>query len=134
MSILVVLASVALPAYSNYQLRAQATEFTMSISPYKTLLSEWALLNPGISQWPANDNDLGWQEFSGDFVEQVQYRRAADSSIAAIVVSGQVGSNQLEVFYQGKLTETGVQWSCVARPDSLRYLPKTCISGVAAGL
>lgn len=134
MAILVVLASVALPAYSNYRIRAQATEFTMAIAPFKTALSEWALLHPEKSAWPANADNLGWMEYSGDYVQDISYRRASNPGIVAIVASGQVGSNQLEVFYQGHLEDGKVFWRCTARTASLQFLPKICTAEVAAGL
>ena len=134
MSILVVLASVALPAYSNYQIRAQATEFSLAVSPYKTMLSEWALLHPGSKSWPSDGKNLGWQEHSGEHVRQVLYRRAADPAIVAIVVSGEIAGNSMQLFYQGHLQTGRVSWQCTAKADTLKFLPKSCTAAVAAGL
>ncbi|MGI9344650.1 MAG: pilin [Gammaproteobacteria bacterium] len=134
MSILVILASVALPAYSSYQTRARVTEFTLSVGPYKALLSEWALSNSHATEWPASDTSLGWQSYTGDYVESVSYERATDASIAAIIVEGEIGAQELQVYYQGLLQEGRVSWSCAANQDTLQFLPKNCTSEIAEGL
>lgn len=134
MSILVILASVAIPTYTDYQIRARATEFTLAIRPFKTAMDEWALLHPAASSWPENENSLGWSSYSGDHVSSVQYRRSSTPKTAAIVVSGNIDDNEIEMFYQGSLDTGRVRWQCAARADSLKYLPRSCNDKVAAGL
>lgn len=134
MSILVILASVAVPTYTDYQIRARATEFTMAVRPFKASMDEWALLHSSANAWPVSGDDIGWSDFVGDHVSEVRYRRSSDPQIAAIVVSGDVDGNEIVMLLQGALETGRVRWRCTAQQASLKYLPRSCDADVAAGL
>ena len=135
-AVLALLGTVAMPIFSNYMTRARATEFQTAATPARTALTEWAMLNPSTSAWPADASQLPSAAFSfrGDYVTSLSYQRATDSSIAAVVVSGQVDGNDIEVFFEGNMDSGRVTWRCTAAQSSLSWLPPTCQSPVSSGL
>ena len=129
-----VLASMAAPVYSDYQVRAKAAEFLTQVAPARIALTEWASLHASTNVWPASDRALAIPEIQGTYVQNLEYRRSANTSIAGLIVKGKVDDLELALIFEGTLNKGEVRWACSASADDRVYFPKSCAREPSAGL
>ncbi len=143
-AIIGILAAIAIPAYQDYTIRAQASEGLAMASATKAAVAEY-YADKGT--WPTDDGagagDLGWDRAP---VGQVR-RRASTVDGGEIVVTYGVNANtNLDatdvVLHAGATTNGDVVWVCQdgdaiagatmaaaatpADPTPGKYLPSTC--------
>lgn len=124
-AIIGVLASLAMPAYQTYSIRAQISEGFNMTGPLKNAVAEYDMDN---GNFPANNAAAALQvatEYRSEFVSQI--------SVAGPVISIQYGNQAHSIINGQTVTITAArnngsyQWSC----DSggvipLNYLPQVC--------
>ncbi|SAL47243.1 fimbrial protein pilin [Caballeronia peredens] len=128
------LAAVALPAYTDYQIRGQVTEGILLMEGFKTKVTEYFAVN---GHFPYSISNLGETTFpSGKYVSMTQedgmnsnatndtiYLTATYSTKANAKIAGK----QLSLI--GTSQNNGpIQWTCTSQGQSIpkRYLPTSC--------
>ncbi|MGH8416693.1 MAG: pilin [Pseudomonas sp.] len=116
-----ILAAVALPAYQDYTIRAQATELMALTDGAKVAVTEYYQTN---GKLPATADDAGYGGASGKYTASVD--------IAAGVVTATAG-NDANPKLTGTITLTPTTdgtndtlvWSCAGTVD-VKYRPSSC--------
>ena len=130
-AIIALLASLGLPMYQDYTLRAKLTEVILAATPAKAAVTEAAQVG---SAMPSN---LSLDAQSSDLVEAVSYAiDAANSTVGVITVrikSSQPRIGGKTVQLKASLnTSTGqISWACgpgASDGVDLKYLPASCKS------
>ncbi len=120
-----ILASVALPAYQDYTIRAQVAEGLSLASGAKVVVAEY-FANKG--SLPATSADAGYGEAAGKFVSNVAI---VDGAITA-TFGGEANSklktasaNQLSLTPVENTTSGVLVWTCGGTVPN-KYLPSSC--------
>jgi type IV pilus assembly protein PilA len=127
-AIIGLLASLGLPMYQDYTLRAKLTEVILAATPAKTAVTEAAQVG---SAMPAT---LTLDAQSSDMVDSVSYALdAADKTVGVITVKiksnqPRIGSKTVQL--KGTLASSGqITWVCgPGSTDGVeaKYLPASC--------
>jgi type IV pilus assembly protein PilA len=126
-AIIALLASLGLPMYQDYTVRAKVTEFILVAAPAKTALT--------VAVQTANEmpSALALDAQSMQYVESVVYARdAANDKIGVITVTAKaqprIGGKKLQL--KATLADGGqLSWTCgPAATDGIdaKYLPASC--------
>ena len=124
-AIIGVLASLALPAYERYTLRAQVSEGFSLVGPLQSAVTEYYNDH---GSFPTDNSEAGIAaaaEFSGKFVDNV----SIDQDEISITFGGDASTriSGLSVVVTATPTQGSMRWSCTggASIPSI-YLPATC--------
>ncbi len=129
-AIIGILASIALPAYQDYTIRAKVSEGIIAGSAAKVSVSEY-FISEGIM--PVSNAEAGMGTGLNGTVESVTWVAAADAvtGIATITMDElQItqltgATNQFTLTGTGDATQ-GVVWVCDATTMLPKYLPASC--------
>ena len=121
-AIIGILASIAIPAYQDYIIRAKMSEAMVVASSAKTAVSEY---RQTMNAWPGDNADAGLSDtISTQYVASMTV--SADGSVVVIVNGTNAGAS-------GQITLTptmgagAVDWSCTTGTSVLpKYLPSNC--------
>lgn len=117
-----ILASVALPAYQDYTIRAQVTEGMVLTDGAKTPIAE-AYANTGT--FPATNAEAGYGGASGKYVTGVAVG-AAGIVVATFGGAAHSSLNAKTLTLTPSATASGnVKWACTSDAPQ-KYLPKVC--------
>lgn len=124
-AIIGVLAAIAVPAYSDYQARAQVSEAELLINGTRTPLAEYFT---NVGRWPATVGEVAGTT-SGRYVETLVLGGAVGSR-GAITVEARFRSSGVGMDIAGKTlvitTSDGSQWTCAGGTLPTRLAPKNC--------
>ena len=120
-----VIAAIAIPAYSDYQARAQVSEAELLATGLKSPLAEY-LSSRG--HWPAQAADVA-SGLSGRYIETVALAGATGST-GAIQVEALFKVSGVNPDLAGRTlvlsTSNGAQWTCAGGTIPARLLPPAC--------
>ncbi|MDJ0905908.1 MAG: pilin [Woeseiaceae bacterium] len=124
-AIIAILASIALPMYNSYTIRAQVAEGINLTGPVKTAVAEYVTDH---GQFPTDNDDAALEaetEYSGSFVSEI--------SVSGAVISVLFGNNASAEISGETVTLTAVDnggslsWDCASGGViSDNYLPSSC--------
>lgn len=134
MSILVVLAAVALPSYGRYQVRAKTSELILALGPARTAMAEWVATRPGAESWPSSSTGIHLPKGGGRYVQSIRYRRSSDRAVAAAQVVGRIDELDITINHEGTIKDGLVEWRCTSAQDAWEWLPADCANAPSAGL
>ena len=119
-AIIGILASLAIPAYQNYMIRARVTEGLSMVTAAKLAVSEVALAN---NMLPASQEQTGYvTPRSTDNVTSIKI-----SAGGAINVRYAKTSGNGTIIFTPELTEAGdIVWDCKKGTLSAKYRPTIC--------
>ena len=124
-AIIALLASLGLPMYQDYTVRAKVSELILAATPAKTALTE------AVQVGNAMPADLSLSDQTSQYVASVVYSRDTDK-LGLITVTAKeqprIGGKKLQL--KATLAEGGqLSWSCgPAATDGIdaKYLPASC--------
>jgi len=127
-AIIGLLASLGLPMYQDYTLRAKLTEVILAATPAKTAVTEAAQVG---SAMPAS---LTLDSQSSDMIDAVTYTRDSNTTTVGVITvkikqaQPRIGGKTLEL--KGTLSAGGqISWACgPGATDGVeaKYLPASC--------
>ena len=122
-AIIGILAAVAIPAYSDYTIRAKVTEGVGMAAAAKTAISEYRLSKAGFP--PTNVSAGMSNTISSQFVSGVQVGAGGTITVTFTnTASTNIGGKTL--IYTPTFTNSTVQWSCTAGTLDSKYRPAAC--------
>jgi len=132
-AIIGILAAIAIPAYSDYTVRARVTEVMSIASSMKTSISEYYL---SVGNMPSNleTAGLGTDKEIADLsknLSAVAYDDATTDQGKVTFTLNDLGGETANktILFQGDGDGAGVKWSCqggAANPLADKYLPANC--------
>ena len=137
-AIIGILAAIALPAYSDYLVRARASELMLAASPGRTAVSEFAASQ---GRLPADIQEAGLVLGTSQYVSSLFYTLSGsealiiargDSSTLGIDSSLELSIVLVGAFNAGNNT---VRWACgtiLNTGETFQYLPPNCRQSLAA--
>ena len=111
-AIIAILASIAIPAYQNYTIRAQVTEGLSLSSGWKTAIAEF-YANTGA--WPSQTDLSGTSPSNGNYVTSV----TVNSGVIVIQYGGQANqaiNNQYLTLVPYTTASDDILWQCGLAP------------------
>lgn len=120
-----ILAAVAIPAYSEYIARAQASEALSLMASGKIPLAEWRNDKGG---WPSSSASVIVTR-AGRYTRQIDLVNAATSSItiqATLRGAGSVSAPVAGATIMLSTTNLGKTWTCSSGSINVRFLPQAC--------
>jgi len=133
-AIIGILASIAIPAYQDYILRAKMTEVIGFASSAKNSVAECLMTNGGVKANCDSNVEAGLDDaanITSTYVESVTIAAgtAATAVIVTVAVQG-TGNNTLDgatVILEGTQNANGVNWTCEPSATTVnKYLPSSC--------
>ena len=134
-AIIGILASIALPAYKDYTIRAKMTEVITALTTGKSAITEYYLAAGTMPTSTTAGVNTGPQ---GNYITSVAYTRSSDTvaKVVATITDGALdasitaanANHQLGIELTGG-GNTGVMFSCgpdPANPVDTKYLPGSC--------
>lgn len=135
-----VLAALAVPAYQDYAIRAQVAEGIALASGGKVVVAEY-FSNRG--EFPADNDAAGYDGAVGKYVSAVEIAGTDDTEVTINATFG--GTTATDANVNAKLSggtvgivgtpdaDSGViVWSCSGSIDQ-KYLPSSCVSTAGSG-
>ena len=117
-AIIGILLAIAIPAYSDYTVRAKVTECINGLAPLKTGVSEYYLSN---GTMPSVIASVG-SAFSSQYCRQATLT-AGTLSIASALTTG--GASVTLTLTPTTNAQNTVVWTCTAT-DEIKYAPSSC--------
>jgi type IV pilus assembly protein PilA len=124
-AIIGILASLAIPAYLDYTVRAKATEIVMMGRRDTDVLREYYHLN---GTFPADLTDIGMEVAA----TRSQFLTADivvtwDGSIGTVTYGVDFGGDAVgDLVYTGVAVQSDMKWTCASADIPARYLPEHC--------
>ena len=123
-SIIGILAAVALPAYQDYTIRAKVSEAIGFAAAAKTAVSEHVLSKEA---WPADNEEAGLADAADISSNVVTSVEVADETITVTLSSAGLGEANSGTFtLTGETSPTGVSWVCAPDSGPAQFLPSSC--------
>jgi type IV pilus assembly protein PilA len=127
-AIIGILAAVAIPAYSDYTVRAKVTEGVGMAAAAKTAISEYRLSK---GTMPTGAGTAGISNtISSPFVRSLKVGTIAGAGqiIVTFTVTANPAINGKIVNYNGTYTNSTVRWTCSSASNTIasKYLPSAC--------
>ncbi len=126
-AIIGILAAIAIPAYQDYTIRAQASEGLSLMDGLKTPMTEY-YSNKGTFPTNGQGGIATAGSIKGNYVSQVE-------TTAAGLITASYGTGANTALQKGTLslsaiTNTGsIQWTCKSNGIPQKYLPSSCKAG-----
>jgi type IV pilus assembly protein PilA len=148
-AIIGILAAIALPAYSDYTVRAKVSEVMVAASACKTAVSEFLQAN---AKFPTGAGDAGCNDYSGANTKYISKLQVANNTAAAMIQVTVQGTSIAAVdgknLFLVPTSDTGrttaiatattviAGWACYndAGSTAWKYFPASCRQGGASGL
>jgi type IV pilus assembly protein PilA len=124
-AIIGILAAVALPAYSDYTVRAKASEVVLAASGGRTAIAE---AYSTLGRMPLNSASAGMAGQSSKYVSSVSYTSGSNTTatVTATATSAESKISGNNVTLEGSAGTDGiVSWTC-SGSISAKYLPTNC--------
>jgi len=126
-AIIGILAAIAIPAYQDYTIRAQASEGLSLMDGLKTPMTEY-YSNKGTFPTNGQGGIATATSIKGNYVSQV-------ATTAAGLITASYGSGANTALQSGTLSLSAVtnvgsiQWTCKSTGIPQKYLPSSCKAG-----
>lgn len=127
-AIIGILAAIAIPAYTDYTVRAKVSEGIIAASAAKTSVSEYYVSQGG---FPSSADDAGITTGTAagtKIIEKLDYSSTGTTGTLITVtfndVGGKTDGKTLE--FKGTGSTTGVAWSCTGGDLETKYRPANC--------
>ena len=126
-AIIGILAAIAIPAYTDYTVRAKVSEGIIAASSAKTSVSEYFVAQ---GTMPANASAAGittGSDSSTKIINSLSYSSTGTATIITVKfkkIGGDTEDKTLE--FKGSGTNTGVTWTCTGGDLSDKYRPANC--------
>lgn len=126
-----ILAAIAIPAYQDYIVRAQASEGLETLASLKTPMSEHFAT---YGAWPANVTVLASSGLASKYVSGVEFSNGAGSTALSATLRATF-QNDIAPGLRGRYLylatdDGGLRWQCFggdgAQDLSTRFLPAAC--------
>lgn len=121
-AIIGILAAIAIPAYTDYTVRARVTEAMTTASSMKATVSE-NIMNAGGTAIPATGNCAGIPTFSA--TDNVATAACTDTT-GVILVTTTAKAKSVPLSLTPTYTGGNVQWACNTTADFAKYVPSEC--------
>ena len=129
-AIIGILATVALPAYQDYTIRAKASELILAGSDVQTRIAEYVMVN---GELPGAADTLTIPEFGDEAMTESIEWDPDEGDDGALVITGNSenlgipsGGDELIIHLVAVHEDGGgVRWHCEAK-SGLQYLPSSC--------
>lgn len=125
-AIIGILASIAIPAYSDYIAKAQAGEAFSLLAGKKVPMAEYRM-DAGV--WPASVAAVSDVGSSGAFIATVTIASGAASS-NPVVLEAKIRSSQVSQHLVNRSilmsSTNGTTWTCYSTEVAFRHLPNAC--------
>lgn len=139
-AIIGILAAVAIPAYSDYVVRARVTELITAISGLKQNATEYRTIQafPGTSALTLADIGASDPSALSNFISSIVVNDA-DANTIVIGACGNatnlgISSGTLNVYLRGEWSDAGMAWSCTyTEATNSKYVPTSCRTLEAQG-
>jgi len=127
LSIVSILAVVAVPAYLNYEVRARVSEGFSLIEPIKGMVMEYHAIN---GTWP-NSNAAAAvgppASFKSDYVDSISVAGTAGGTTITITYSiPALGANNTIIFTPSDISGSRIEWSCKDGTVINKFRPHVC--------
>ena len=128
-AIIGILASIAIPAYQDYAVRAKISEAINLASGAKISLAEHYMSE---GRLPRDLNELGIGTIQTHYVDGLSYRLLDDTGYIILTLSDQVSKTlaQKKIMLSATIDDQAMlQWQCRSADDNGvdgRYLPSSC--------
>ena len=134
-AILGILASIAIPAYQDYSIRAKVSEALVTAAPYKVALGTYYEVN---ARFPSSRTESGQGDIVTDYVTGITVTAAGLISIAIdedeTGISSQT-TDEMFLILEPTLRTGAIAWNCYARTaedgsgnniNLSRFVPSGC--------
>ena len=131
LTIVSILAVVAVPMYLNYDVRAKITEGFSLVDPVKLMVSEYY---QATGVWPPSNQIAGVQDpgsFESNYVKSIKVEKTLSTGSSAITITYSIpalGSNNTIVLTPANASGNEIQWSCNHGTVADKYRPAACKS------
>jgi type IV pilus assembly protein PilA len=125
-AIIGILASIAIPAYLDYTVRAKVSEVIMLARRDTDLLREYFHLYGTI---PADPAEVGMDTTAADKSQYLTSDVVVDwnGAIATVTYSVDFGADAVgDMVYTGTPVQSDIRWTCASPDIPSRYLPEFC--------
>lgn len=126
-AIIGILAALAIPAYTDYTVRARVSEAVTTASAMKSTVSE-NIMNAGGTTIPASGNCAGVITFpsgSTSSTKNVDSAACTDTS-GVIVVTTTASAKSVPVTLTPTFSGDNVTWACTTSTGNEKYVPSEC--------
>ncbi len=123
-AIIGILAAIAIPAYQDYTIRAQASEALSLMDGAKTAVAEF-YTNRGVL--PANNGSAGLAtktDIKGKYVTQVDVANGVITATFGSQVNAAISGLKLSL--TPATTAGSINWTCSSTDIKQKYLPSSC--------
>ncbi len=124
-AIIGILAAIAIPAYTDYTVRARVTEAVSTASSMKATVSE-NIMNAGGTQIPASGNCVGVQTIATSNATKNVATATCTDSTGVIVVTTTPAAKSVPLTLTPTYTGGNVKWACSTTANFKNYVPSEC--------
>lgn len=123
-----ILASLAVPAYRDYTIRAKVSEAINMAAAAKFSVSEY-FINEG--ELPDNAAEAGLSNVSTHYLQSLTYQKSSNQGRVILTLTNNVGgaANGKKIMLSASISNDLLTWDCQpAAQDGLagKYLPSSC--------
>ena len=125
-AIIGILAAVAIPAYSDYTVRAKLSEVIGIAAKDKTTISEYYISQ---GYMPANSSVAGMSTSPNQstYVSAITFATSGNTATMQYTLTGlNTAVNGTTIQFTGAGDANGVAWACTASTAPDKYLPANC--------
>jgi|SRR5690554_1537557 len=127
-AIIGILASVALPAYQDYTIRAKVTEGFALAAPAKLAVSETAASEGGLAQVTTTNVGYTFPAAGTDYVDSIA---VADGGVITVTMGGTKGTGAttepaFTLTPTQANSEDPVVWACAQTAGDPKHVPASC--------
>lgn len=127
-AIIGILAALAIPAYTDYTVRAKVTEGIIAASAATIGVSEYYVVS---GEMPTSAADAGitvGRPAPDSYVQALIYEMENSTTAVVRVIFKDIGGDTLfkNVAFRGTGSDTGVTWTCTGGDMATKYRPANC--------
>ena len=122
-AIIGILAAIAIPAYTDYTVRAKVTEAVATAAAMKATVSE-NIMNAGGTAIEAATACNGVTTIGAS--NKTKNVESADCTNGVILVTTTAAAKSVPVTLKPTYTGSNVQWVCSTTPANFKYVPSEC--------
>ena len=127
-TIIGILASLAVPSYQDYTVRAKISEALNMASAAKFAVSEYYIAQ---GKLPASTAEAGMTSVTTDYMQSITYQKTDSAGEIVLTLSEDIGgtANSKKVILEVTVEDNFLKWKC--KPDDTdgpdgKYLPASC--------